>query len=330
MADRNRDKLPLWASLLHVPHALLFYTNSFSPLSDFRIDMSNSEQITSADSGSDALDGLDLDNLFQAEESPRCLSFDMWGNCRADNFQTKLKENQSFKPLRVHLLKLAMDYFNKINVKYFIYGGTALAVYREGGKIIKHDGDIDIAILESDFSNAVQNIDAFTTLKEGLVSMLHECSIRKQTWFDVDGIEIPYSGVGGKRLKFFATGELFKQFGFQTDETFDIGLAHVDVFTLSQHPGDPNCYCVNWNMPGSYDYRKKAFPKSIFSPLKTYNFEGLEVYGMNDLKTYLEIEYGYIGRGAMYDCKTQLYVKIPENLFKQLPGDVQQSMKNDL
>lgn len=46
-------------------------------------------------------------------------------------------------------MKLVADYFNRVNVSYFIYGGTALAVYREGGKIIKHDGDIDVAILET-------------------------------------------------------------------------------------------------------------------------------------------------------------------------------------
>lgn len=309
---------------------LLSCYNDFFPMFYFRIGMSTSEQITSADSVSDKLDVLDLECLFQEEESSRCLSFDMWGNCRADNLRTKLQENQSFKPLRVHLLKLVTEYFNKINIKYFIYGGTALSVYREGGRMIKHDGDIDIAILESDFSNAVQSVDSFCALKEGDVLMSHECSHRRQGWFDADGKEIPFSGgVGGKRLKFFATRKLFKQFGFQTNESFDIGLAHLDVFTLSQHPDDPNCYCVNWNFPGSYDYRRKAFPKSIFSPLKTYNFEGVEVYGMNDLKTYLEIEYGYLGRGAMYDCKTQLYVKIPENLFKQLPSEVQRSMDGD-
>lgn len=217
-----------------------------------------------------------------------------------------------------------------MNINYFIYGGTALSVYREGGRMIKHDGDIDIAILESDFSNAVHGIDSFCAFKEGDVLMSHECSHRKRGWFDADGKEIPFSGaVGGKRLKFFASRKLFKQFGFQADESFDLDLAHLDVFTLSQHPDDSNCYCVNWNFPGSYDYRRKAFPKSIFSPLKTYNFEGVEVYGMNDLRTYLEIEYGYLGRGAMYDCKTQLYVKIPENLFKQLPSEVQRTMDGD-
>lgn len=296
----------------------------------FRIGMSTSEQISSNESVSKDLDGLDLESLFQEEESTRCLSFDMWGSCRADNFRTKLQENQSLKPLRVHLFKLVTEYFKKMNINYFIYGGTALSVYREGGRMIKHDGDIDIAILESDFSNAVHGIDSFCAFKEGDVLMSHECSHSKRGWFDVDGKEIPFSGaVGGKRLKFFASGRLFKQFGFQADESFDLDLAHLDVFTLSQHPDDSNCYSVNWNFPGSYDYRRKAFPKSIFSPLKTYNFEGVEVYGMNDLRTYLEIEYGYLGRGAMYDCKTQLYVKIPENLFKQLPSEVQRTMNGD-
>lgn len=101
-----------------------------------------------------------------------------------------------------------------------------------------------------------------------------------------------FNGNGGKRLKFCATKELFARFEITTDAVFDEGLVHVDVFTLGQHPDDPNCFCVNWNIPGHYDYKKKAFPKSIFFPLKKYHFEGLEVSGMNELNAYLEIEYG--------------------------------------
>lgn len=287
------------------------------------------DQASSEDSGMNISDRLGLDVIFQEEESAEHLSLDMWGSCRADNFQQKLKENESFKPLRVHLMKLVADYFNRVNVSYFIYGGTALAVYREGGKIIKHDGDIDVAILETDFSNVVRNIDKFPALKDNDVLMSDECSLRKRGWFDGGGKEIPFCGVGGKRIQFIATRKLFRQFGFETDEHFDKGLAHVDVFTLSEHPDDPKCFCVNWNLPGVYDYKKKAFPKSIFFPIKTYSFEGLEVTGMNDLKAYLEIEYGYLGRGAMYDCKTQLYVKIPNNLLAQLPGHIQKSFLND-
>lgn len=77
-----------------------------------------------------------------------------------------------------------------------------------------------------------------------------------------------------------------------------------------------NCYCVNWNFLGFYDYRRKVFLKLIFFFFKIYNFEGVEVYGMNDFKIYLEIEYGYLGCGVMYDCKIEFYVKILENFFK--------------
>ena len=45
----------------------------------FRIGMSTSKQTTSTESVSKDLDGLDLESLFQEEESTRCLSFDMWG-----------------------------------------------------------------------------------------------------------------------------------------------------------------------------------------------------------------------------------------------------------
>ena len=117
-----------------------------------------------------------------------------------------------------------------------------MSVYREEGRMIKHDGDIDIAILKSDFSNAVHGLDSFCVFKEGDVLISHECSYRTRGWFDADGKEIPFSGeVGGKRLKVFASRKLFRQFGFQTDESFDLGLAQLDVFTLNQHPDDPDC-----------------------------------------------------------------------------------------
>lgn len=49
---------------------------------------------------------------------------------------------------------------------------------------------------------------------------------------------------------------------------------------------------------------------------------------MNELKAYLEIEYGYLGRGAIYDNVSQLYVKIPENMLQSLPAVVQQHFKS--
>ena len=271
------------------------------------------------------MDEVSLEQLFKIEQrDPNLLSFDMWGSCRAQNLQEKLEENRQLKPLRVHIFKLVTDYLSSIKVDYFIYGGTALSVYREGGKMIEHDSDTDVAILETDFGRAVKSKNSFPAIEEGHVVMPQQNSLYWHDWFDTDGKEIPFNGNRGKRLKFCATKELFARFGITTGAVFDEGLVHVDVFTLGQHPDDPNCFCVNWNIPGHYDYKKKAFPKSIFFPLKKYHFEGLEVSGMNELKAYLEIEYGYLGRGAIYDNVSQLYVKIPENMLQSLPVVVQQ------
>lgn len=77
----------------------------------------------------------------------------------------------------------------------------------------------------------------------------------------------------------------------------------MDVFIFSEYFDDLKCFCVNWNLLGVYDYKKKVFLKLIFFFIKIYFFEGLEVIGMNDFKVYLEIEYGYLGWGVMYDCK---------------------------
>ena len=155
--------------------------------------------------------------------------------------------------------------------------------------------------METDFARAVKSIDSFPAIEEGHVTTSHQNSLHWHDWFDTDGKEIQFNGTGGKRLKFCAAKELFTHFGITTAAIFDAGLVHVDVFTLEQNPDDSNCLCVNWNIPGHYDYKKKAFPKSIFFPIKKYHFEGLEVSGMNELKAYLEIEYGYLGHGAIYD-----------------------------
>lgn len=118
------------------------------------------------------MDEVSLEQLFKVEQrDPNMLSFDMWGSCRAQNLEEKLEENRQLKPLRVHIFKLVTDYLSSIKVDYFIYGGTALSVYREGGKMIEHDSDTDVAILETDFTRAVKSLDFFPAIKEGHVVM---------------------------------------------------------------------------------------------------------------------------------------------------------------
>lgn len=260
--------------------------------------------------------------------TPKTISFDMWNGCTLGNFRTKLGQNKRFKPLFIYVLKEVTEFLSGMKIQYFVCGGTALAVYREGGKMICHDGDVDIAIFESDFSSVVQNISSLPAIHNGYISLSDKCPFNGTSWFDEDGSEISYNGCGGKRLKFFATRKLLDEFGVRGDLLFDSSLAHLDVFTFGQHPDDPTCFCYNWNICGKYDFRRKRFPKSCVLPLKTYKFEGVCVQGPNCLETFLEVEYGYLGRDAMFDSDSQLYVKIPESIYKQMPKKIQKVLFN--
>ena len=260
---------------------------------------------------------------------PKSISFDMWNGCTLENFRAKLGQNKAFKPICVYLLKEVTEFLSSINVQYLVCGGTALSVYREAGKMICHDGDVDIAIFESDFSSLVQNLSSFSSQHDGYISVLDKCPLYGTSWFNEDGSEILYSGHGGKRLKFFATRKLWNDFGIRSDLGFDPSLAHLDVFTFGQHPDDPNCFCYNWNIPRLYDFHRKRFPKSCVLPLKTYKFEGISVQGPHSLKTFLEVEYGYLGRDAMFDFASQLYVKIPEQVYDSLPRKIKKVLAND-
>ena len=258
--------------------------------------------------------------------TPNSISFDMWNGCTLSNFTSRLGQNKLFKPVCVFVLKQVTDYLNRINVQYFVCGGTALSVYREGGKMICHDNDVDIAIFERDFSSVLQNLSSFTSMQDGFIYVSDKCPLNGTSWFDEGGSEISYNGCGGKRLKFCATRKLWDQFGIRSDLLFDPSLAHLDVFTFAPHPDDHSCFCYNWNIPGSYDYRRKRFPKTCVLPLKTYNFEGICVQGPNCLKTFLEVEYGYLGRDAMFDFSSQLYVKIPQSVYEKLPKKVKKKL----
>lgn len=227
------------------------------------------------------------------------------------------------------MLEKVVKYLSEIDIEYFVCGGTALSVYREDGKMIRHDGDVDIAIFECSFSSVLQNLPSFTAMQDGFIHVSNKCPVSGISWFDEHGREILYNGSGGKRLKFCASRKLWDRFGIRKDLLFDPGLVHLDVFTFAQHPDDHSCFCYNWNIPGRYDYRRKQFPKTCILPLKPYNFEGVSVKGPNCLKTFLEVEYGYLGRDAMFDFSSQLYVKIPQSVYEKLPKKIRKFLTSN-
>lgn len=259
----------------------------------------------------------------------KSISFDMWNGCTLSNFSSKLGQNKLFKPVCVYVLEKVVKYLSEIDIEYFVCGGTALSVYREDGKMIRHDGDVDIAIFECSFSSVLQNLPSFTAMQDGFIHVSNKCPVSGISWFDEHGREILYNGSGGKRLKFCASRKLLDRFGIRKDLLFDPGLVHLDVFTFAQHPDDHSCFCYNWNIPGRYDYRRKQFPKTCILPLKPYNFEGVSVKGPNCLKTFLEVEYGYLGRDAMFDFSSQLYVKIPQSVYEKLPKKIRKFLTSN-
>ncbi|CAH8511473.1 unnamed protein product [Schistosoma turkestanicum] len=291
-------------------------------------------------------------------ESESQISFDMFGTCSLKNVRHIVRRNRRLKPLRVHLLKSVLNLCRAANLEPFVYGGTALSVFREDGKFIPHDTDIDLGILEFDSEGnssyitlmlhclksginvfGVENID--DSLVFGVNSDLFvdfSASISKRVWLKAQQFnvpetikELPYDGCDCKRIKFFfSTKGLLKacelchvNLKIADQILSDPSLVHVDLFTLSTYPNSSDEFKylrVNWNLPGIYDCKKKLFPYNSFFPLRPCTFEGVNLLAPHDLKTYLTIEYGYLGRDAVYNCKKQLYVKFPSKYSGRLPS----------
>ncbi|CAH8583766.1 unnamed protein product [Schistosoma rodhaini] len=286
------------------------------------------------------------------------ISFNMFGTCSLKNVRRIIRQSRRLKPLRVHLLKSVLDLCRAADLEPFVYGGTALSVFREHGKFIPHDTDIDLGILEFDSEGnssytklihcclkngisvfGVENMD--DSLLTNVNSDLYidfSASIRKSVWLKAQKFnmpetieDLPYDGCDCKRIKFFfSTNGLLKacelyhvNSKIASHILSDLSLVHVDLFTLSTYSDSSDelkPLLVNWNLPGVYDRRKKLFPYNSFFPLVPCTFEGINLLAPHDLKTYLIIEYGYLGRDAVYDRKKQLYVKIPSKFSAQLPS----------
>lgn len=302
---------------------------------------------------------LTLDTLFNEEAAARegepHISCDMWGSCTPRNIRKKIRRTTCLKPLHRELLRQFVDICTNAGIEAFVYGGTALGVYREGGRMIPFDYDADFATFEypsdgedgslsrlANFclykgSNAkIINIDgpkynppANATVCVDFLNVFKP-SI---SWLSLNTegkiIEKTFNGDGAKRAKFYFTPyglqEAVKKVGqvkasVLNELSKDLTDIHIDLFTLSPHPDSPNEHLrVNWHRGGLYNSLNKKFSYRHFLPLQKVIFEGVEVFAPSNLEGYLKEEYGYLGRDAMYDRTTQCYVKIPEQFCESLP-----------
>lgn len=300
-----------------------------------------------------------LDSLFDEEKASRegklHISFDMWGNCTPRNITKKIRRTNCLKPLHRELLRQFVEICTAAGIKAFVYGGTALGVYREGGKMIAFDYDADFATyeyppehpegvlshlanfcLQEDRHAKVVNIDGVSQSSTAEATVCVDfLNVFQPTFpfFSVNDegkvVEKPFDGGGAKRAKFYFTAyglqEAAKKVGSVKPSVLnelnkDLKDIHIDLFTLSPHPDGPEEFLrVNWHRGGLYNALRKKFSRQHFVPLQKVLFEGVEVLAPANLEGYLKEEYGYLGRDAMYDCSTQLYVKIPEEFREKLP-----------
>ncbi|VDP87877.1 unnamed protein product [Echinostoma caproni] len=287
-------------------------------------------------------------------KNPSMLSFDMWCQCSAKNIQRIIRRNRSWRPLRIYLLKLVIEFCKLANVDPFVYGGTALAVYRENGRMIKHDSDVDLAVLERDekgvgaftkllrtcinhgvsYSGVSGEFPPFCASEESEITMTFDSRRTGKTWLHVNNTGVDsiseqfFYGKDCKIAKFFLSKTGLKKacamFGkniHTLNHLFsDPSPVHVDLFTLSPHSLYPDSHLqVNWDIPGVYDTSKKAFPLASILPLRDYTFENVPIRGPAELESYLKVEYGYLGRDAMFVAEKQLYIKIPSELQHLIP-----------
>ncbi|KAM7539854.1 hypothetical protein Aperf_G00000037040 [Anoplocephala perfoliata] len=303
-----------------------------------------------------------LGNLFDekaaAREGKPYVAFDMWGNCTPRNMSKKMRRTACLKPLYRELLRQFVDICTTAGIEAFVYGGTALGVYREGGRMIAFDYDVDFAVFEysSDGEGSLSRLANSCLREEGLrvkvvnISGLHHNPPLEATvcvdflntleasspWLTMNTeglvVEQPFTGAGAKRAKFYFTPHGLQEaaeIGHLKPTVFnelskDLTVIHVDLFTLSPHPDSPNNYLrVNWHKEGLYNSLSKKFSRQNFLPLQRVIFEEVEVLAPANLEGYLKEEYGYLGRDAMYDSTQQCYIKIPEAFRDSLPSHCQ-------
>ncbi|VDM30663.1 unnamed protein product [Hydatigera taeniaeformis] len=302
-----------------------------------------------------------LHEMFDEEQAAltgkTCISFDMWGSCTPRNICKKIRRTAYLKPLHRELVRQFLGICMGAGVEVFVYGGTALGVLREGGRMIAFDYDTDFATLEYPWGSELSSEGTLSRLAnfclreqsgvrvvnvEGLQSELlfdatievdFQNSLSSAPWLFVNSegrvCERSYTGSGSKRAKFYFTShglrEATERVGRVKSSVVqrlnnDVTEIHVDLFTLSPHPDSPQSHLrVNWHKEGLYDSISKKFSYSLFFPLKRVTFEGLDVLAPSNLEGYLTEEYGYLGRDAMYDSTRQRYMKIPEHLRDSLP-----------
>ncbi len=205
-----------------------------------------------------------------------------WGEVTTENELEIIASNLEIHPQMKKLLSVLTNIFNIAKIEYWIDQGTLLGAYRNE-KFIARDSDTDIGI---------RNEEHFKALPELLSSKLPSAYGWERKGEHCRGYKV-----------WLKTGGTFNG----TFEGRDIQwpLVVCDVMFYQHNERNKN-YVQQYQGFGVDTF---FFPEAVIFPLDKIRFEGSMYPCPTRVKEYLEIQYGYIGEGAIWDPKINRWIK---------------------
>jgi len=205
-----------------------------------------------------------------------------WGEVTTENEQEVVAANRKIHPQIRELLSVLSDILNAAKIEYWIDQGTLLGAYR-WGKFVARDSDADIAIRsEEQFESLLQLLTSELPNTYGCERKGSHCK-GYRIWLKSGGT---FKGsYEGREIEWprVACDAMFYQFN-----------AHDKTY-VQQYEGFGVDTCL--------------FPEALILPLDQIEFEGRMYPCPARVKEYLEIQYGYIGEGAIWDPEIDRWVK---------------------
>lgn len=167
----------------------------------------------------------------------------------------ELQDHKNGQKIMTDMLRVFIDICKKNNIQYWCCGGTLIGTVRTKGWI-PHDGDIDVAMIESDYlilrDILIKQLPNRYWLQDNLTDNNYKVPVRKIRYLDA---------VYDDKCKKFHKG------------------LQLDILTYARY----NDYLL----PHYIDYELKPIKSNMIFPLKTLSFEGMDVLVPNEYEKYV-------------------------------------------
>ena len=205
-----------------------------------------------------------------------------WGEVTTENEQEVIAANREIHPKIERLLSVLSDVLNSAKIEYWIDQGTLLGAYRNG-KFIARDSDADLGIADE------EHFEALSELLEANLPSAY-------------GWERKGSHCRGYRV-WLKSGGTFKGTFEGREIQWPLVVCDVMFYRYSE---EDETFVQEYE---GFGVDTIFFPADVIFPLDQVEFEGSVYPCPSRLKEYLEIQYGYIGEGAIWNPATDRWVK---------------------